>query len=126
MGSGMGEDEKDAFYVVRKGDIIGVYRSLSECQQQAPSSVKSHFSLSFFSLLNMMLKIIWMDDFCQVTDPPMSVYKGYGWPPQGAQELISSFGLKNALFSVNASHLKHDDSSSVFGKLIPCPLQVVT
>lgn len=96
MGSGMGEDEKDAFYVVRKGDIIGVYRSLSECQQQAPSSV---------------------------TDPPMSVYKGYGWPPQGAQELISSFGLKNALFSVNASHLKHDDSSSVFGKLIPCPLQ---
>ncbi|KAJ4886392.1 hypothetical protein Rs2_26140 [Raphanus sativus] len=92
----MGEDEKDAFYVVRKGDIIGVYRSLSECQQQAPSSV---------------------------TDPPMSVYKGYGWPPQGAQELISSFGLKNALFSVNASHLKHDDSSSVFGKLIPCPLQ---
>ncbi|KAF8103736.1 hypothetical protein N665_0185s0010 [Sinapis alba] len=94
MGSAMG-DEKDAFYVVRKGDIVGVYRSLSECQQQAASSV---------------------------SDPPMSVYKGYGWPPQGAQDFISSFGLKNALFSVNATHLK-DDSSSVFGKLIPCPLQ---
>ncbi|CAH8340475.1 unnamed protein product [Eruca vesicaria subsp. sativa] len=93
MGSAMG-DEKDAFYVVRKGDIVGVYRSLSECQQQAASSV---------------------------SDPPMSVYKGYGWP-QGAQDLISSFGLKNALFSVNASHLKHDDDA-VFGKLIPCPLQ---
>ncbi|KAJ0244669.1 hypothetical protein HA466_0192640 [Hirschfeldia incana] len=87
-------DEKDAFYVVRKGDIVGVYRSLSECQQQAGSSV---------------------------TDPPMSVYKGYGWPPQGAQDFISSFGLKNALFSVNATHLKVDDP--VFGNLIPCPLQ---
>ncbi|KAG2318293.1 hypothetical protein Bca4012_069424 [Brassica carinata] len=96
MGSAMGDDEKDAFYVVRKGDIVGVYRSLSECQQQAASSVR---------------------------DPAMSVYKGYGWPPQGAQEFISSFGLKNPLFSVNATHLKHDDSSSVFGKLIPCPLQ---
>ncbi|KAK9067273.1 hypothetical protein SSX86_014599 [Deinandra increscens subsp. villosa] len=26
------EDEKDAFYVVRKGDIVGVYRSLIDCQ----------------------------------------------------------------------------------------------
>ncbi|WZY74524.1 uncharacterized protein LOC103850071 [Brassica rapa] len=92
MGSAMGGDEKDAFYVVRKGDIVGVYRSFSECQQQASSSV---------------------------SDPAMSVYKGYGWP-QGAQDFISSFGLKNALFSVNATHLKDD---SVFGKLIPCPLQ---
>lgn len=33
------EDEKDAFYIVRKGDIIGVYRSFSECQEQAGSSV---------------------------------------------------------------------------------------
>lgn len=59
--------------------------------------------------------------FFQVSDPAMSVYKGYGWP-QGAQDFISSFGLKNALFSVNATHLKDD---SVFGKLIPCPLQVL-
>jgi len=42
MGSTM-EDEKDAFYIVRKGDIIGVYRSLSECQGQAGSSVISLF-----------------------------------------------------------------------------------
>lgn len=90
MGSTM-EDEKDAFYIVRKGDIIGVYRSLSECQGQAGSSV-SH--------------------------PAMSVYKGYGWP-KGAEDLLSSFGIKNALFSVNASHVKDD----AFGKLIPCPVQ---
>lgn len=85
------EDEKDAFYIVRKGDIIGVYRSLSECQEQAGSSV-SH--------------------------PAMSVYKGYGWP-KGAEDFLSSFGIKNALFSVNASFVKDD----AFGKLIPCPLQ---
>uniref|UniRef100_A0A1J3CRZ7 RNase H type-1 domain-containing protein n=1 Tax=Noccaea caerulescens TaxID=107243 RepID=A0A1J3CRZ7_NOCCA len=90
MDSAMG-DEKDAFYIVRKGDIIGVYRSLSECQEQAGSSV-SH--------------------------PAMSVYKGYGLPI-GAEELISSFGMKNALFSINASYVKDD----VFGKLIPCPLR---
>ncbi|KAG7575586.1 Ribonuclease H domain [Arabidopsis thaliana x Arabidopsis arenosa] len=90
MGSTM-EDEKDAFYIVRKGDIIGVYRSLSECQEQAGSSV-SH--------------------------PAMSVYKGYGWP-KGAEDLLSSFGIKNALFSINASHVKDD----AFGKLIPCPVQ---
>ncbi|ESQ49953.1 hypothetical protein EUTSA_v10021278mg [Eutrema salsugineum] len=85
------EDEKDAFYIVRKGDIIGVYRSLSECQEQAGSSVSG---------------------------PAMSVYKGYGWP-KGAEDLISSFGIKNALFSINASYVKDD----VFGKLIPCPVQ---
>ncbi|KAH0451433.1 hypothetical protein IEQ34_018732 [Dendrobium chrysotoxum] len=28
------DDESDAFYVVRKGDIIGVYKSLSDCQAQ--------------------------------------------------------------------------------------------
>jgi hypothetical protein len=33
------EEEKDAFYVVRKGDIIGIYKSLRDCQDQAGSSV---------------------------------------------------------------------------------------
>jgi len=32
------EEEKDAFYVVRKGDIIGVYNNFSDCQLQAQSS----------------------------------------------------------------------------------------
>ncbi|XP_010550115.1 PREDICTED: uncharacterized protein LOC104821068 isoform X2 [Tarenaya hassleriana] len=85
------EDEKDVFYVVRKGDMIGVYRSLSECLEQAGSSV------------------------CH---PSMSVYKGYGWPT-GAEEFLSSFGLRNAIYSINAGYVKDD----VFGKLIPCPIQ---
>lgn len=33
------EQEKDAFYVVRKGDIVGVYNSLSDSQAQVGSSV---------------------------------------------------------------------------------------
>ncbi|KAI5352446.1 hypothetical protein L3X38_005337 [Prunus dulcis] len=32
------ELEKDAFYVVRKGDIVGVYKSFSDCQAQLSSS----------------------------------------------------------------------------------------
>lgn len=32
-------DEKDAFYVVRKGDVIGVYKSLSDLQALIRSCV---------------------------------------------------------------------------------------
>ena len=34
------EEEKDVFYVVRKGDVVGIYKSLKDCQNQAGSSVK--------------------------------------------------------------------------------------
>lgn len=39
-------DERNAFYVVRKGDVIGIYKNLSDCQDQAGSSVNypSHYS----------------------------------------------------------------------------------
>lgn len=33
------EQVKYEFFVVRKGDIVGVYKSLAECQAQAGSSV---------------------------------------------------------------------------------------
>ena len=32
-------EEKDAFYVVRKGDVVAIYNSLSDCQAQSGSSV---------------------------------------------------------------------------------------
>jgi len=67
------------------------------------------------ALLGLTYVLFWF----QVSHPAMSVYKGYGWP-KGAEDLLSSFGIKNALFSVNASHVKDD----AFGKLIPCPVQV--
>jgi hypothetical protein len=30
----------DPFYVVRKGDVIGIYKNLSDCQAQVSNSVK--------------------------------------------------------------------------------------
>lgn len=46
------EDEKDAFYVVRKGDIVGIYKSLTDFQAElAPSVVSTHsssFNYSFY------------------------------------------------------------------------------
>lgn len=37
------KQESEAFYVVRKGDMIGVYKNLSECQAQVSASVKQLF-----------------------------------------------------------------------------------
>ena len=38
------EQEKDAFFVVRKGDVVGIYDSLSDCQAQVGSSVISRWN----------------------------------------------------------------------------------
>ncbi|XP_021741274.1 uncharacterized protein LOC110707562 isoform X3 [Chenopodium quinoa] len=67
-------DEKDAFYVVRKGDIVGIYKNFSDCQAQAG-----------FSPL----------------DPSISVYKGYGLSKQTEAYLVSR-GLQQAGFSISA------------------------
>ncbi|KAG0457241.1 hypothetical protein HPP92_022090 [Vanilla planifolia] len=84
-------EESDAFYVVRKGDIIGVYKSFSDCQAQVSSSV---------------------------VDPSVSVYKGYSLCKE-AEDYLCSHGLKGALYSMHATHLKDD----MFGVLVPCPFQ---
>lgn len=72
-------DEKDAFYLVRKGDIIGVYKSFADCQAQAG-----------FSPL----------------DPSISIYKGYGLSKE-AESYLASRGLKQARFSIGASDLQN-------------------
>jgi len=74
------EEEKDAFYVVRKGDIIGIYKSLRDCQDQAGSSV---------------------------CNPSISVYKGYCLPKE-AEEYLASHGLKNATYSISAVDVRED------------------
>ncbi|KAL3654120.1 hypothetical protein CASFOL_003801 [Castilleja foliolosa] len=71
------KDDKEAFFVVRKGDLVGVYKSLSDCQSQAGTSI---------------------------SDLPISVYKGHSMPKDTEKYLISS-GLKNALYSVKASNI---------------------
>ncbi|CAL8093631.1 unnamed protein product [Prunus armeniaca] len=74
------ELEKDAFYVVRKGDIVGVYKSFSDCQAQLSSSI---------------------------FDPPVSVYKGYSLP-KDTEEYLGSCGLTNAMYTIAAADLKDD------------------
>ncbi|KAK9277252.1 hypothetical protein L1049_006791 [Liquidambar formosana] len=74
------EEEKDAFFVMRKGDVVGVYKSLSDCQAQVGSSI---------------------------CDPPVSVYKGYSMPKDTEDYLVSR-GLKNAIYTIKAADLKED------------------
>ncbi|KAI3733558.1 hypothetical protein L6452_13001 [Arctium lappa] len=74
------EEEKNAFFVVRKGDLVGVYNNLIDCQNQVGSSV---------------------------CDPPVSVYKGYAMPKE-AEEYLVSRGLKDALYSIRAKDLREE------------------
>lgn len=74
------EKEKDAFYVVRKGDVVGIYNSLADSQAQVGSSV---------------------------CNPPVSVYKGYSLS-KDTEEYLVSHGLKNALYTIRAADLKED------------------
>ncbi|XP_031125463.1 uncharacterized protein LOC116027844 [Ipomoea triloba] len=74
------DDEINAFFVVRKGDLVGIYRRLSDCQSQVGSSI---------------------------CDPPVSVYKGYAMPKDTEDYLISR-GLKNALYTIRAQDLTED------------------
>ncbi|GMP30369.1 hypothetical protein CsSME_00005067 [Camellia sinensis var. sinensis] len=74
------EDEQDAFYVVKKGDIVGVYKSLNDCQALLGSSV---------------------------CDPSVSVFKGYCLPKE-AENYLGSHGLKNAVYSIGATNVQDD------------------
>lgn len=73
-------EESEAFYVVRKGDILGIYKRLSDCQAQVSSSV---------------------------CDPPVSVYKGFSLPKE-TEDYLASHGFKDALYTMHATNLKVD------------------
>ncbi|KAL6865154.1 hypothetical protein ACP4OV_016305 [Aristida adscensionis] len=64
----------EPFYVVRKGDIIGFYKNLSDCQSQLSNSV---------------------------CDPSVTVYKGYSLRKE-TEEYLAARGLRNALYSIDA------------------------
>ncbi|KAL0350973.1 UNVERIFIED_CONTAM: Xyloglucan glycosyltransferase 4 [Sesamum radiatum] len=55
----------------------------------------------------------------QVNDPSVSVFKGYGLSRE-AEEYLSSHGLKNAIYSIDASDVQDD----LFGQLITCPFRL--
>lgn len=88
------ENEIDAFYVVKKGGIVGVYENFSDCQALLGSSV---------------------------SDPSVSVFKGYGLPKK-AKEYLASHGLKNAVYTVGVA----DVDNGLFGELAVCPFQQPT
>ncbi|KAM3286652.1 putative protein isoform X1 [Capsicum chacoense] len=73
-------DEKDAFYVVRKGDVIGVYKNLSDLQALLRTSVG---------------------------EPAISVFKGYRLAKE-SEEYLASHGLKNAMYSMDFSDVRDD------------------
>ncbi|KAL0395680.1 UNVERIFIED_CONTAM: hypothetical protein Scaly_0016400 [Sesamum calycinum] len=54
----------------------------------------------------------------RVNDPSLSVFKGYGLS-KAAEEYLSSHGLKNAIYSIDASDVQDD----LFGQLIMCPFR---
>ncbi|KAL6624641.1 hypothetical protein ACP70R_031962 [Stipagrostis hirtigluma subsp. patula] len=64
----------EPFYVVRKGDVIGIYKNLSDCQAQVSNSV---------------------------CDPSVTVYKGYSLRKE-TEEYLAARGLRNALYSIDA------------------------
>ncbi|KAF8010898.1 hypothetical protein BT93_J1515 [Corymbia citriodora subsp. variegata] len=74
------QGDAGAFYVVRKGDLIGVYKAPSDCLAQAGPSVHS---------------------------PGVSVYKGNGLPEE-TEEYLKSHGLRNASYTISAADLKND------------------
>lgn len=74
------DEEKNAFFVIRKGDLVGVYKNLSDCQAQVGSSI---------------------------CDPPVSVYKGYTMSKE-TEDYLRSCGLRNALYSVRAADLTEE------------------
>lgn len=53
-------DERDSFYVVKKGDMIGVYKSISDLQALLRSSVIYDFLSSYICIF---FKELWWSFF---------------------------------------------------------------
>uniref|UniRef100_A0ACD5TPV5 Uncharacterized protein n=2 Tax=Avena sativa TaxID=4498 RepID=A0ACD5TPV5_AVESA len=79
-GTPMDSASGDPFYVVRKGDVIGIYKNLADCQAQVSNSV---------------------------CDPSVTVYKGYSLRKE-TEEYLAARGLKNALFSINGADARDE------------------
>ncbi|AQK51526.1 Uncharacterized protein Mb2253c [Zea mays] len=70
----------EPFYVVRKGDVIGIYKTLSECQAQVSNSVR---------------------------DPSVTVFKGYSLR-KDTEEYLAARGLRNALYAIDATDARDE------------------
>ncbi|XP_062230464.1 uncharacterized protein LOC133928245 isoform X3 [Phragmites australis] len=70
----------EPFYVIRKGDVIGIYKTLSDCQAQVSNSV---------------------------CDPSVTVFKGYSLRKE-TEEYLAARGLRNALYSIDAADARDE------------------
>ncbi|KAL6900619.1 hypothetical protein ACP4OV_005295 [Aristida adscensionis] len=68
-------DAGEPFYVVRKGGLIGIYKSLADCQAQVSNSV---------------------------CDPSVTVFKGYALR-KDTEQYLAARGLRNALYAIDAA-----------------------
>ncbi|PHT83309.1 hypothetical protein T459_11752 [Capsicum annuum] len=73
-------DEKDTFYVMHKGNVIAVYKNLSDLQALLRSFV---------------------------SEPAINVYKGYHLAKQ-SEEYLASHSLKNAMYFMDFSDVRDD------------------
>ncbi|XP_038906127.1 uncharacterized protein LOC120092011 isoform X1 [Benincasa hispida] len=74
------EGDKDAYYVVQKGDVFGFYRSLKELKAQAGRLI---------------------------FDPNATIYKGYHLSKE-AELYLASHGLQSATYSISAANVTKD------------------
>ncbi|KAF8667087.1 hypothetical protein HU200_053266 [Digitaria exilis] len=87
------ETDMEPFYVIRKGGVIAIYKTLSDCQAQVGNSVR-------------------------VCDPSVTVYKGYSLRKE-TEEYLAARGLRNAIYSIDAADVRDE----LFDDLVPCPFQ---
>ncbi|XP_071685147.1 uncharacterized protein [Lolium perenne] len=142
-------EEGSDYYVVKKGDMVGVYKTLNDCQAQICSSKSGlrndvstllllikhevilamvHLSLpphagllvNQFMVIRYFLICPW-SSLSWVSGPAASAYKGYRWSKEKA-EYLSSRGLINASYTINAADFRED----LLGTLVPCTFQEIT
>ncbi|XP_022150130.1 uncharacterized protein LOC111018384 [Momordica charantia] len=74
------EGDKDAYYVVQKGGVVGFYKSLKEYEAQPG---------------------------CSIFDPNATIYKGYHLSKE-AEQYLASHGLQSATYSISAANVTED------------------
>ncbi|OEL24477.1 hypothetical protein BAE44_0014503 [Dichanthelium oligosanthes] len=74
------DSAREPFYVIRKGGVIGIYKSLSDCQAQVSNLV---------------------------CDPSATVYKGYSLRKE-TEEYLAARGLRNAIYSIDAADARDE------------------
>ncbi|XP_004960582.1 uncharacterized protein LOC101761189 isoform X1 [Setaria italica] len=74
------DSAREPFYVIRKGGVIAIYKTLSDCQAQVGNSV---------------------------CDPSVTVYKGYSLSKE-TEEYLAARGLKNAIYCIDAADARDE------------------